>query len=227
VGADTPYPRQNDLPVHPEDPDDHSVRLGLVPYHDIAPALNELMDDSDRVSAEIIGTSTRGRDLYLVTLTEPENRGRADQQRRMRELIADDPARAARDRTLPDRYKTPVLVNANIHGNEWEGTDASLRVIEELALSEEPATEELLDGARLYFVLTANPDGRVAGTRANGNGFDVQPGTSVRAFIEQRGLDPQYVVVERNGEPVERARYDKVLLADGDRLELVRAVAGG
>jgi sulfur carrier protein len=63
--------------------------------------------------------------------------------------------------------------------------------------------------------------------RANGNGFDVESGTSVRAFIEQRGLDPQYVVVERNGEPVERARYDKVLLADGDRLELVRAVAGG
>jgi thiamine biosynthesis protein ThiS len=33
--------------------------------------------------------------------------------------------------------------------------------------------------------------------------------------------------VERNGEPVERARYDHVHLEDGDRLELVRAVAGG
>jgi sulfur carrier protein len=62
---------------------------------------------------------------------------------------------------------------------------------------------------------------------ANGNGFEVETGTSVRAFIEQRGLDPSYVVVERNGEPVERARYDKELLVDGDRLELVRAVAGG
>lgn len=63
--------------------------------------------------------------------------------------------------------------------------------------------------------------------RANGNEFDVQSGTSVRAFIQQRGLDPRYVVVERNGEPVERVRYDRILLADGDRLELVRAVAGG
>jgi sulfur carrier protein len=62
---------------------------------------------------------------------------------------------------------------------------------------------------------------------ANGNGFDVQPGTSVRDFIQQRGLDPRYVVVERNGEPLERARYERILLADGDRLELVRAVAGG
>lgn len=49
----------------------------------------------------------------------------------------------------------------------------------------------------------------------------------MRAFIQQRGLDPRYVVVERNGEPLERARYDRILLADGDRLELVRAVAGG
>jgi thiamine biosynthesis protein ThiS len=49
----------------------------------------------------------------------------------------------------------------------------------------------------------------------------------VDAFIRQRGLDPRYVVVERNGEPVGRPRYQEVLLEDGDRLELVRAVAGG
>ncbi|WP_306371360.1 M14 family zinc carboxypeptidase [Nocardiopsis sp. CC223A] len=205
VDADAPYPRRSELPVPPEDPGDHSVKLGLTPYHDLAPALNELMEESDRVSAEVVGTSTRGRDLYLVTLTEPENRGRADQQRRMRELIAEDPARAARDRTLPDRYKAPVLVNANIHGNEWEGTDASLRVIEELAHSEEPATEELLEGARLYFVLTANPDGRVAGTRANGAGFDLnrdfvtvsQPET---AAVRQVMIDTQpLVMVDQHG----------------------------
>ncbi|MGW9347773.1 M14 family zinc carboxypeptidase [Nocardiopsis flavescens] len=205
VDADAPYPRRAELPVHPEDPADHSVKLGLTPYHDLAPALNDLMDDSDRVSAEVVGTSTRGRDLYLVTVTEPENRARADAQRRMRELIADDPERAARDRTLADRYKTPVLVNANIHGNEWEGTDASLRVIEELAHSAEPETEELLEGARLYFVLTANPDGRVAGTRANAAGFDLnrdfvtvsQPET---AAVRQVMIDTQpAVMVDQHG----------------------------
>ncbi|MFN2589397.1 MAG: MoaD/ThiS family protein [Actinomycetota bacterium] len=35
------------------------------------------------------------------------------------------------------------------------------------------------------------------------------------------------MVVERNGEPLERRRYEETGLADGDRLELVRAVAGG
>jgi sulfur carrier protein len=62
---------------------------------------------------------------------------------------------------------------------------------------------------------------------ANGQRFECGDGLTVAAFIRSRELDPRYVVVERNGEPLERARYDEVRLADGDRLELVRAVAGG
>jgi sulfur carrier protein len=62
---------------------------------------------------------------------------------------------------------------------------------------------------------------------ANGRRFAVQPGTTVAGFIRMRSLDPRYVVVELNGEPLERARYDEVPLGEGDRLELVRAVAGG
>jgi sulfur carrier protein len=62
---------------------------------------------------------------------------------------------------------------------------------------------------------------------ANGEGFDLDGRMTISEFIRERGLDPQFVVVERNGEPVERAQYDQILLADGDRLELVRAVAGG
>ncbi|MGH2675513.1 MAG: sulfur carrier protein ThiS [Actinomycetota bacterium] len=62
---------------------------------------------------------------------------------------------------------------------------------------------------------------------ANGRDLDISHPVSVAAFIRERGLDPRYVVVERNGEPLERSRYEEVELADGDRLELVRAVAGG
>lgn len=63
--------------------------------------------------------------------------------------------------------------------------------------------------------------------RANGHEYDVADGTTVAAFIRERSLDPGYVVVERNGEAVERARYDDLRLEPDDRLELVRAVAGG
>lgn len=62
---------------------------------------------------------------------------------------------------------------------------------------------------------------------ANGESFEVSDGLSVAEFIRSRDLDPRYVVVERNGEPVERKRYEDLRLVEGDRLELVRAVAGG
>jgi sulfur carrier protein len=62
---------------------------------------------------------------------------------------------------------------------------------------------------------------------ANGRTVEAGRGSSVADLIRAQGLDPAYVIVERNGEPVERARYEDTVLDDGDRLELVRAVAGG
>ncbi|MCK2216194.1 succinylglutamate desuccinylase/aspartoacylase family protein [Actinomadura sp. ATCC 31491] len=170
---DLGYPRRTRLPEPAANPADASVKLGLVPYHGIAPRLNDLQRRSDRVSAEIIGHSAEGRDLYLVTVTAPESRAEAREQTRLRELIENDPAAAARDRRLAARYKAPLYVNANIHGNEWEGTDAVLRTVEELATSTDPAVAALLARTRLYFNVTANPDGRVNGVRPNGNGFDL------------------------------------------------------
>ena len=62
---------------------------------------------------------------------------------------------------------------------------------------------------------------------ANGRALELDEGASVADLIRSRDLDPRYVVVELNGEPLERARFEEVALSDGDRLELVRAVAGG
>jgi thiamine biosynthesis protein ThiS len=61
----------------------------------------------------------------------------------------------------------------------------------------------------------------------NGRTVEARPGSSVADLIRAQGLDPTYVIVERNGEPLERARYEDTALGEGDRLELVRAVAGG
>jgi sulfur carrier protein len=62
---------------------------------------------------------------------------------------------------------------------------------------------------------------------ANGQPFEVVSGVSVGDFIRQRGLDPAYVIVERNGLAMDRRTFEEVRLEEGDRLELVRAVAGG
>jgi sulfur carrier protein len=61
---------------------------------------------------------------------------------------------------------------------------------------------------------------------ANGEVLEVPEGT-VADFIQGRGLHPRFVIVELNGEPLERSKYDSVRMEEGDRIELVRAVAGG
>lgn len=62
---------------------------------------------------------------------------------------------------------------------------------------------------------------------ANGDRFSLPAGTSLTAFLEERGQHPDRVVVERNGEPLTPAEARTTVLRDGDRLEIVRIVAGG
>jgi len=182
------YPRQTRLRVYPDNPADRSIKLGLTPYHGIAPKLNDLQARSNRVSAEVIGRSALGRDLYLVTVTAPERADETRRQDRWRALIEDAPWWAARDRELLAGYKAPVWINGNIHGDEWEGTDGSLRLIEKLATATDAGTERLLRRTRIYFTVTNNPDGRIAGTRANGNGFDINRDHATSSQPESRAV---------------------------------------
>ena len=62
---------------------------------------------------------------------------------------------------------------------------------------------------------------------ANGKPRTVGDGATIADLLTDIGWRPEWVVVEYNGEPLERARYPNVRLSAGDRLEIVRAVAGG
>lgn len=52
-------------------------------------------------------------------------------------------------------------------------------------------------------------------------------GETLAVLLERLGVGARYALVERNGEPVERARFREVRLEDGDRLVVARPVAGG
>ena len=62
---------------------------------------------------------------------------------------------------------------------------------------------------------------------ANGEEVTLRDGSTAMDLLEHLGLGARWVLVERNGEPVERADLAATVLAEGDRFELVRAVAGG
>ena len=61
----------------------------------------------------------------------------------------------------------------------------------------------------------------------NGRTVDLPDGATVATLIDRMGLTGRVVVVERNGEPVDRRSVASTALADGDSCEVVRAVAGG
>ncbi len=63
--------------------------------------------------------------------------------------------------------------------------------------------------------------------RINGKPKEVRDGLSVAGLLQDLGLDARYAAVALNGEVVRRADHPAVVVKDGDRIEIVHAVAGG
>ena len=51
--------------------------------------------------------------------------------------------------------------------------------------------------------------------------------TMVQDLLDQYGMNPKKIVVEKNGEVVHRENYKIEELADGDVVEIARFVGGG
>jgi thiamine biosynthesis protein ThiS len=62
---------------------------------------------------------------------------------------------------------------------------------------------------------------------ANGQPVAVPLPCSLEAFLAAQGLLPRSVVVELNGEAVAPSEFPRRTLHAGDRLEIVKIVAGG
>jgi thiamine biosynthesis protein ThiS len=62
---------------------------------------------------------------------------------------------------------------------------------------------------------------------ANGHEVEAKLPCSIEAFLMSRQLLPRSVVVEHNGEAVAPSEFARRQLAPGDRLEIVKIVAGG
>jgi len=67
----------------------------------------------------------------------------------------------------------------------------------------------------------------VIALQVNGKRVELDAPTPLLAYLEKLGVDPRAVAVEHNSEIIERADYEKVVLREGDRIEIVRMVGGG
>lgn len=62
---------------------------------------------------------------------------------------------------------------------------------------------------------------------ANGRRTEAQLPCTITEFLKSKNLLPRSVVVEHNGEAVAPSEFAGRMLASGDRLEIVKIVAGG
>jgi sulfur carrier protein len=61
----------------------------------------------------------------------------------------------------------------------------------------------------------------------NGNGEEVEPGTTVADLVARHRDSHRGVAVARNEEVVPRSRWDVTTAAEGDRFEILTAAQGG
>ena len=111
--------------------------------------LEELATKSERVTYSQIGSSVEGRPIHLVRVGYPEP-------------PSDEEIAAGRN----------ILIMGTPHGNEPAGREMTLKLMRDLAFTEEPELLDFLNEATVLFVPTPNPDGREANTRGNAWGVD-------------------------------------------------------
>ncbi|MCI0633480.1 MAG: hypothetical protein L0206_06115 [Actinobacteria bacterium] len=173
--------------------------LALLPQEAIACTLDQIIQEGadaglpSRMTYSVIGTTDAGREIYGVVVNALET---SEQQRdydrwlQLRGTMDTDPAagQALLD-SFGDEVKIPIFIEANIHGGEEEGTDAMMQVLRDLVTTpygQHAVVDDVLDHAIVILIPSQNPDGRFLGTRANGNGFDMNRDLLVQSQPEMR-----------------------------------------
>ena len=152
------------------------------------------MDAVDAASERVITgaldqTSQEGRELRWAIVGQPDQLGRRALRdiKRAAQKLRDPSTTAAQARQIARRYPAILWIASNVHGGEESGTDASMRVLYELADRDDCAARQILDNSIVVLLPIQNPDGREADTRRNFYGFDMNRDWFARTQPETDG----------------------------------------
>jgi hypothetical protein len=185
------------------------------------------MDAVDRSSERVITgslerTSWQGRQLRWAIVGHGDRlHGRnLDEIAEAAQTLRDPRTPEGRARSIARRYPAILWVASNVHGGEESGTDASLRVLYELADRDDCAARQILDNSIVVLLPIQNPDGRELNTRQNYYGFDMnrdwfartQPETDAKIemlrelpgplFIDDHEMGSQTFFFPPNADPI-------------------------
>ncbi len=133
----------------------------LADWEELTSYYEELAKASQRVIVDTLGLATAGSPFVMLTITSPENHARLDELQDIQMRLA-DPRRVADDEELErllDRGKTVVLITQGIHATEVGSSQMSANLAYELAASDDPTIQEILDNVILLQIPSLNPDG--------------------------------------------------------------------
>ncbi len=142
--------------------------LGFVPGEDrklagwsqVLEYLKALDAASARVSVEEVGKTTQGRPFVIATVTSEANHARIEEIRAANARLA-DPRGLSDDEAerLVRGGKTVVAMAYSIHSTEVGGTLAAVRLLHQLAASDDARVRAMLDATVLLVIPSHNPDG--------------------------------------------------------------------
>ncbi|WP_255301535.1 M14 family metallopeptidase [Bacillus sp. AFS040349] len=173
-------------------------------YDELKPTIDSVFEKAEETNDRYLeyqnfGKSVEGRDLHFVVLA----RDKEAVDKYLNETLPtalEDPEsllEKLEDGEMGD-YQVPVWIN-NIHPDEVEGVDAQVELFKKFALEDEITfntgenkqekavtlnVDDVLDDVIFLYMFTNNPDGRVANTRANANGFDLNRDNHYQTQIE-------------------------------------------
>lgn len=179
---------------------DATADTGIMPFHKVIETACELDAKSDRVTLVSGWQAHSGREVFAIHITDPN-----PEVQRISETVRDrllaDPVGLATDMKAGKvaSWRPTVMVSANIHGSEGEGTDTVLAWATYLANAKEtdplleggkggPTVGEFLNAFELVLVPSVNPDGRTSGTRRNAAGIDLNRDQITRSQPETIAL---------------------------------------
>ncbi len=118
----------------------------------------EHLSVSPRLLWERLGSTTEGRDLYLATITSPENMERLDDLWAVQKKLADPRGLdESEEEALIRDAKTVMMLSCSIHATEVGSTQMAMELVHDLVTRD--CFLDLLDQVILLLVPCLNPDG--------------------------------------------------------------------
>ncbi len=119
-----------------------------------------LDDQSDRVTVQELGQSTRGKPFIMAIVSAPHNMMNLAKYKNLQKQAANPRHLSEADaRLLARENKAVVMITLNIHSTEIASSQEAIELGYLLAVDNSPRTQKILDNVIILLIPSLNPDG--------------------------------------------------------------------